>query len=149
MEQLRAGLQDSVIRRLYDYWDARRGARFAPRRQDIDPVDFPYALNDVALAEVICGPPIAFRYRLVGENLVRRDGYNMRGKLLAEMPEPEYRERVRRAWTEVVENRRPRHTFFSAPLDGRTRRYESLILPIAGEADDVAYILGVQRHSVR
>ena len=149
METLRTGLQDAAILRLYDYWNAKRGARFAPERDDIDPVDFPYALSDVALAEVLSGPPLAFRYRLVGENLVRRDGYNMRGKLLTEMPEREYRERVRAAWTEVVERRRPRHTFFSAPLDGRPRRYESLVLPIAGEADSVAYILGIQRHAVR
>src|SRR5688572_20100313 len=68
MEQLRTGLQEPAILRLYDYWDARRGARFAPRRQDIDPIHFPYALGDVALAEVLGGSPLAFRYRLVGEN---------------------------------------------------------------------------------
>jgi hypothetical protein len=149
VKELRAGLQDPTILRLYDYWDAKRGARFAPRRQEIDPLDFPYALADIALAEVLEGPPLAFRYRLVGENLVRRDGYNMRGRLLAELPEPEYRERVRVAWTQVVETRQPRHTFFSAALDGRPRRYESLVLPIAADGDDVAYILGIQRHSVR
>jgi hypothetical protein len=149
MEELRAGLRDFAVLRLYDYWETKRGARFAPQRTEIDPLEFPYALADLALAEVLPGPPLAFRYRLVGENLVRRDGYNMRGKLLAEMPEAEYRDRVRMAWTEVVEKRRPRHSFFSALLDGRPRRYESLVLPIGGETDSVAYIMGIQRHLVR
>jgi hypothetical protein len=144
--QFSGSLQNEIVRRVFAYWNERRGARFAPARAELDPVDFAYALADVALADVIEGPPLRFRYRLVGHNLVVRDGYNMRGKFLDELPEPEYRERVRRAWTEVVETRRPVHHIRTAVFDGRSRRYESLVLPLSADGARVGMVLGVQRH---
>jgi len=144
--ELRASLEDAIIRRVFDYWDARRGDRFAPARRDLDPVDIPFALADIVLVDVVAGQPCRFRYRLVGENLVAVDGYNMRGRFLDELPEPEYRERVRLTWTRVVETRLPLHHVRCAVFDGRRRRYESLVLPLSGDGSRVDMILGIQRH---
>jgi hypothetical protein len=124
----------------------KRGGRFAPARTDIDPLDFSYALADMALADVIEESPLRFRYRVVGDNLISRDGYNMRGKCLEDIPEPEYRERVRAAWTRVVEQRQPVHHILTAIVDKRPRSYESLVLPLSADGVRVTMIIGIQRH---
>ena len=139
-------LQDPIVVRFYRYWDQKRGGRSAPARADLDPVEFPYALADLALAEVLATVPPRFKYRLVGENLVARDGYNMRGRFLDELPESEYRDRITQSWTAVVERRRPFHHIVSASFDGRVRTYESLVLPLMTTEDRVDMVIGIQRY---
>jgi hypothetical protein len=54
------------VRRIWDYWNSRRGDRVMPARQDIDPVDIPAdLLPNILLTEVLKEPPW-LRYRLVG-----------------------------------------------------------------------------------
>lgn len=54
------------IRRMFEYWDARRGDKPMPARQDIDPVGMPRDLLPcILLTEVLTEPPW-LRYRLVG-----------------------------------------------------------------------------------
>lgn len=54
------------IRRMWEYWDALRGDRLMPARQDIDPLDMPRdLLSGILLTEVLAEEPW-LRYRLVG-----------------------------------------------------------------------------------
>lgn len=54
------------IRRIWDYWNQKRGDRPMPSRQDIDPLDIPSdLLPGMLLTEVLKEPPW-LRYRLVG-----------------------------------------------------------------------------------
>jgi hypothetical protein len=48
-----------------DYWEQKRGARFAPARADIEPLDMVQALQRIMLADVTYDP-LEFRYRLSG-----------------------------------------------------------------------------------
>jgi hypothetical protein len=141
-------LRHDILRRFFAYWSRLRGDRIAPARRDIDPVEFGYALADLALIDVLRDDAgrLGFRYRLVGENIVRRDGYSMRGKLLDELPETEYRERIRRSWTEVVESGEPAHVIREAVFDGRARNYESLVLPLSSDGERVDMLIGLQRY---
>ena len=79
------------LRRLYEYWSGKRGDRRFPSRADIDPVDMVFALGNVILAEVLPETPPRFRIRLHGSALAQFVGYDLTGKMLDEMPVPEFR----------------------------------------------------------
>src|SRR5215469_4521897 len=97
------------LRQLYDYWDGRRGGRQLPSRGDIDPVDMRFAIGDVILADVIEGDPPRFRIRLHGTNLSERTNFDLTGKMLDEMPAPEFRELVNRSFRKVARTKEPMH----------------------------------------
>ncbi len=141
---------DPQIRRFVEYWRAKRGAAKYPARAAIDPLDFRYVLGDVVLIEVRNaaagdGRPWDFRYRLVGSNLVSRDGYDMTSKTLDDLPEPEYRERIRTTWTEVCDTGTPVHYIRELVLDHRLRCYEVVVMPLAANGHDIDMLVSVQR----
>ena len=141
---------DPEIRRFVDYWEEKRGGAGYPARAALDPLDFKYVLGDVVLIEVR-GPDAEdaqrwrFRYRLIGSNVVARDGYDLTGKTLDELPEPEYRECIRTTWTAVCETGRPAHFVRRLTLDRRLRCYEVVVLPLAGNGTDIDMLISVQR----
>jgi hypothetical protein len=141
---------DPEIRRFVDYWEAKRGLSKYPARVDLDPVDFRYVLGDVVLIDAHKSPPgnryhWSFRYRLIGANVVARDGYNLTNKTLEDLPEPEYRERVRTTWMEVCDTGIWMHGVRELVLDRRLRRYEVVVLPLAGNGEDIDMLVSVQR----
>lgn len=141
---------DPEIRRFVEYWHERRGAARYPARADLDPPDFRYVMGDVVLIEVQRAPsgstsPWRYRYRLIGSNIVERDGYNLTNKTLEDMPEPEYRERVRMSWDEVCETGEPIHFIRQLVLDARLRSYEVVVMPLASNHRDIDMLISVQR----
>lgn len=129
------------LRRLYDYWNAKRDARDMPSRGDIDPLEMRFAIGNVLLADVIEGEPPQFRIRLHGTNLVQHVGYELSGKMLDEMPQAEFRELTRQSFTKVATTKRPLHAQRNLILDDRSRRYETLILPLSSNGERVDMIL--------
>jgi hypothetical protein len=147
-------IADPEIRRFVAYWREKRGGAEFPARADLDPIDFRYVLGDVVLIRVSHAPPGSrwpweFHYRLVGANLVERDGYDLTNKSLDELPEPEYRERVRASFIEVCETRAPIHRIRELFLDHRARRYEAVVLPLASNGHDIDMLMTVQREMRR
>ncbi len=143
-------IADEKIRRFYRYWLGKRGGRNFPARADLDPLDFPYVLGDVVLVDVQRSPPGSrwpwtFRYRLVGTRIVERDGYDLTGNTLEDLPEPQYRERVRATWMEVCQTGMPAHRVRELMMDRRLRRYEVIVLPLASNGEDVDMLISVQR----
>jgi hypothetical protein len=121
------------LRQLYEYWDGRRGDGAMPSRGDIDPVDMRFAIGDVILADVIEGKPPRFRIRLHGTNLSERTNFDLTGKMLDEMPVPEFRELSTRSFRKVVRTKEPLHVIADRLLDGRMQRYEAIILPLSSD----------------
>ena len=72
-------IADARLRRLYDYWDARRGERAMPLRRDINPVDIPDLLGFVNIFEVQEGPR-DFKVRLNGSEVAEMLGQDITGK---------------------------------------------------------------------
>jgi hypothetical protein len=143
-------IADERIRRFFQYWLNKRGDRKYPARTDLDPVDFPYVLGDVVIVEATRSPPgnrwpWTFRYRLVGTKIVQRDGYDLTGRSLEELPEPEYRDRVRATWMEACETGLPVHRVRELLLDRRMRRYEVVVLPLASNGEDIDMLISAQR----
>lgn len=130
-------VSDPRLKRLYDYWVEKKGARRMPARADLDPLDMIYVLGDLMLVEVIDEAVPRFRIRLHGSNLAARAGYDLTGKILDELPHNEFRSIVKEAWTEVVATAEPRHCLQDAVLDGRLYRYESIVLPLSPDGERV------------
>lgn len=145
---------DPAIRRFVEYWRGKRGAARFPARAALDPVEFHYVLGDVVLIEAGRAVPESefpwnFRYRLVGSNIAARDGYDLTRKMLDDLPEPEYRERIRTTWMEVCETGTPAHYVREILLDHRWRCYEVVVLPLAKNGQDIDMLISVQRETRR
>ena len=112
-----------------------------PSRADLDPIDIRFAIGDVILAEVIDETPPRFRIRLHGTNLSERTRFDLTGKMLDEMPVPEFRELSYRSFRKVVRTREPLHALADRVLDGRTQRYEAILLPLSSNGRTVDRLL--------
>ena len=145
---------DPQIRRFVEYWRSKRGDATYPSREALDPLEFRYVLGDVVLIEAQRSPtsgrwPWQFRYRLIGANVVARDGYDLTNKTIDDLPEPEYRERVRSTWLEVCETGAPVYYARELFLDHRPRRYEVVVMPLASNGQDIDMLISVQRETRR
>jgi hypothetical protein len=137
---LSADIRQPRLRRLYDYWTERKGARRFPVRRDIDPVEFSYLLGDILLIEVL-RDPLRFRARVHGSNLAARAEYELTGKLLDDLPINDYRNYVIERCRVLVETGAPVVVHHDRVLDGRPRRYEALWLPISEDGVNVTMLL--------
>jgi len=122
---------------LYAYWLAKRGTRDMPSRADLDPVDMRFVIGDVVMADVIDGDPPRFRIRLHGTNLSERTNFDLTGKMLDEMPAPEFRDLVHRGFCRAVHTREPLHVISNRLLDGRSHNDEAIVLPLSGDGERV------------
>ena len=138
-------IADPLIRRFFAYWQSKRGDERFPARRALDPIDFSYVLGDVTLVE-ICGESKTYRYRVTGSNLVARDGYETTGKTLEDIPDVEYRERIRTTFDAVATTGEPVHGLRDLLIDGRLRCYEVLVLPLASNGCDIDMLIAVQRY---
>ncbi len=129
------------LKRLFEYWEAKRGDRRFPARSDIDPVDMAFALGNVILAEVLPETPPRFRIRLHGTTLSQRVGYDLTGKMLDEMPVPEFRDLSTRSFTKVVRTREPVHVLADRLVDGRMQRYEAILMPLSSDGERIDMLL--------
>jgi hypothetical protein len=135
------GIVHPGLQRLYQYWLEKRGERSMPSRTDIDPLDIRFAIGNVVLIDVIEGAPLQFRIRLHGTNLAEHLRYDMTGKMLDDMPQAEYRNLSRQSFTQVATTKKPLHAHRDLVLDDRSRRYETISLPLSSDDDRVDVIL--------
>lgn len=129
------------LRQLYDYWDGKRAGRAMPSRADLDPIEMRFVIGNLIMVDVIEGKPLGFRIRLHGTNLSERVGFDLTGKMLDEMPLPEFRELTRQSFIRVVTTRKPVHARRDRMLDNRRRFYETIILPLSSGDERVDRIL--------
>ena len=134
------GFTEPQLRRLYEYWLKRRGARRFPKRSDLDPLDFSYLLGNVLLVDVLRNP-LRFRMRLHGTEMTRRASYDLTGKFLDELPIADYRNYVIERCTGLVETGEPALIHHDRVLDGQRRRYEALWLPLSEDGTEVTMLL--------
>lgn len=135
-----AGIRDRKLRRFYDYWREKRGERRMPARRDIDPLDFPYMLGNLMLFDVLADPQ-RFRVRLHGANVAARMQYDMTGKLLDEVPRPEWRAYIIERCRGLAEAGEPLLLSNDLWLDGRTSHYEALWLPLSDDGVRVTMLV--------
>lgn len=72
---------ERLFAKLEEVWREARGARQLPQRTDINPVKLGAALQYVSLIDVVQSDPVDFRYRLLGQQLIKYFGHNITGEL--------------------------------------------------------------------
>src|SRR5262245_53949282 len=134
----------SSLRNLYEYWNARRGARSMPARSDLDPVDLKPILPVLLLIDIVADAR-RYTYRQVGTREVEMRGNDPTGKAIQDAYYAESPEETARYLDRVVQTRAPvlyRGTY--QPLSTRTQREDVLFLPLStdGETVNMIMILG-------
>jgi len=99
-------LKTPMLRLLYQDWDAHRRGRELPARTDFDPLELKYCLGNLSLIDVAYDP-LRFHFRIHASNVAQGMGFDLTGKSLDAMPDPEYRQIVHNHYAEVVHTRRP------------------------------------------
>jgi hypothetical protein len=131
-EALRARMRHPAMRRLFEYWQSKRGTRVAPARADINPLDSPYALGELLMLDVkrqAGGEGPVFRYRLTGSRIVLLTGYDLIGSTTAAIPDPANRAYLEDVYRRAVAERAPLLVEHHRPIEGRPRAYTLLVLP--------------------
>ena len=141
LEPMTPTVESPLLQRLLVDWEARRRGRTLPGRRDFDPLDLKYILGKLLLVDVERAP-LRFRFRLVGTELAARSGVELTGRTLDDYPSPEYREFMRRRYTQTVEERRPLSSVQTRlVIDNQVRRYEALLLPLAADGEIVDMLM--------
>jgi hypothetical protein len=134
-------IQTPLLLRLLEDWERRRRGRAMPARADFDPLDLKYLMGKLLLVDVL-RDPLRFRFRLVGTEPVKQAGIDLTGRSLDDYPYPETREHLRALYTAAVTTRQPLGSSQARlVLDGRLRRYEALLLPLASDGETVDMLM--------
>jgi hypothetical protein len=141
IEQLAADTLHPKIRRMYDYWLAKRAGRLMPSRSDVDPLELRDCLGNLCLVDVTGDAAPRFRFRLDGSNLVLSTGFDMTGKFLDEMPDEGYRGFVTAIYQRVIETRAPVFVVNQEDWKGYDLQVNSVTMPLSSDGTRVDAIL--------
>lgn len=143
------------LRRLFDYWEAKRAGpagpgrafpgRAFPSRADIDPIEIGSLLPHVFLIDVLPGsqPGLPdFRFRLTGTTVDEIHGQSLTGRSPADIRTPEIALAAERQCRRVIQSRAPccDHVILLA-RDDSFWHFERLMLPLSGDGSRIDMLL--------
>jgi hypothetical protein len=137
-------ITDDALRRLYQYWNEKRGDRRFPARRDIDPLEFAYILGWVTLVDVTYNPT-RFRFRLYGSELAHRIGVDLTGTYADQHPNREFGAMLQRSWQDVVDRCEPICAHYEREIDNRMRKWEALRMPMSSDGTTIDMLLAATR----
>ncbi|MBP6013168.1 MAG: PAS domain-containing protein [Alphaproteobacteria bacterium] len=134
---------EQLFAKLDEAWTEARGPHALPRRADINPVKLGSALQYVSLLDVVPGNPPDFRYRLIGQQLIRAYGRNITGELHSANFEkapvrPFYDAYVRCAATKAAQQMSADFRNFN----GTPCRAQARVWPLSDDGETVTGLLG-------
>ena len=132
--------KNPALLKLYKYWDKKRCVRQMPSRDDIDPLEFAFALNRVSLVDVGVGPK-RFHYRLVSTTLTERLGYEMTNRNALEIPDEDVREYVIELYSRAVAARMPIFEKSERIYEYKLWDHEALLLPLSSNDRSVEMLM--------
>jgi hypothetical protein len=139
------GLPKSAdLQRLLAYWHERRGEREFPSRTDIDPLDFRFMLERIALTEVHDSAdqgPRRYRLRLVGSFWYRLIGAELTGKWTDEFEHVNQRKITEDFYAALIAGRRPRFIQRDVIVDDQLLHYEIMLLPLSEDGSRISMIM--------
>jgi hypothetical protein len=131
-----------VLADALDYWEHKRGARFAPARADIEPLDMVQVLPRIMLADVSY-EPLEFRYRLSGTGIARVHGAEPTGLQPRELEPAEYGALIDSHYRQCVTERRPFLHLIILDTTHRARAYARLLLPLSSDGERVTMLMAI------
>ena len=135
------------LSRVLDYWNLKRGDRFAPRRADIDPVDLVESLSRITLSDVFRSGPgeagLDFRYRLAGTEICTAHYRDPTGEAPRDMRPPAYGALLHAHYIEAVRRRCPMLHLIALSTTDKARSYVRLMLPLSEDGVAVTMLMTV------
>lgn len=144
MSDILSTVTDDSLRRLYVYWNDKRGPRPFPARRDIDPLEFAYVLGWVALLDVSYSP-MRFRFRLYGSELAHRIGLDLTGTYADQHPNREFATMLQQGWQEVVDRREPAAARYDRLVDNRKQPWQAVRMPLSSDGTTIDMLLAASR----
>lgn len=136
-----ANIAHKQLRPVYEYWLAKRGARRAPARREIDPVDLHNVLPGTLLIDV-ARDPWRFTYRLAGTLTERIHGMELTGRSIDTLKPREFAEMLHGDLVMLAERAEPQFVYLEFVNQmGLQRGYHVLRLPLAADGTTVDMIL--------
>lgn len=143
-----ADCREPAIGRLYTYWLERKGSHRFPGRQDIDPIEMKFALGGITMFDVKWpdgpGGKPRFHYRLLGSDIAARDGFDLTGHWLDELPLPQYRSVLLGRLEMLMRSPAPLLVRNKQFYDLRWFDYEAIWLPLASDHENVDILMACQ-----
>jgi hypothetical protein len=133
-------IEQPSLRQLYAYWNGKRGERRYPARVDINPLELGFVLGNLSLIDVL-HDPLRFRVRLQGSLAALRLGYDVTGKFVDEVPDPEFRQVMLDTYRGIVERGEPMRAVREQIYDSRTHRYEIVWLPLSDDGATINMLI--------
>jgi hypothetical protein len=134
-----------VLAFVRDYWQAKRGSRTMPARNDISPSQLKAQLPHILLADVIEGG-VDFRYRLVGTQLRGFFQGEPSAKLMSEIMAPfgdRTCEATLQTYRTVVKHRAPlRLTGAGTWFGQKTKLFDAYLAPLSDDGVTPNMVLG-------
>jgi hypothetical protein len=134
-----------VLAFVRDYWQAKRGERCMPSRNDISPAQLKTQLPHILLADVV-DDGADFRYRLVGTHLREFFPAEPSGKLMSSVIAPfggRTLEATLSAYRAVVTRRTPvRMTGGGSWFDQTTKYFDAYLAPLSDDGATANMVLG-------
>lgn len=150
------------LRRLHGYWSHCRQGRLFPSRADIDPLDFAFMLNRIALTEVYETDPRDpapsharasdggryFRFRIVGSWWRDVVGRELTGVWADDMPDTRMTDLTVGFYERMIALRLPLYATRDAWIEQKRLNYQILILPLSADGTRISMIMtGIGPHS--
>jgi len=130
---------------MLNYWNGKRGRRFAPPRSAIDPSDFVAALPRVKLVDVLraADGTLDFRFRLAGTEIGSILGTELTRLRPLDLQPPQFGAMVHAHYSQCVRERRP--MLHQVEIDSlhRIHSYARLLLPLSSDGRTVDMLMTV------
>ncbi|MBT6116389.1 MAG: PAS domain-containing protein [Rhodospirillaceae bacterium] len=127
---------------VFAYWNALRGDEPVPRRDAFDPIRVKPSLGLISIAEVLRGGE-DFRYLLYGSELARVQDQDFTGRLVSELPPPEFGRFVLSHLREAIAEGKPTAYRIEVVSDRMSIDYWRLLLPFCGESGGIGEVMSI------
>ena len=142
--------EHSLLKEAYTLWQRLRGERALPSRGDLDPVQVPTAmLPHMQLLDIEPGPPVRYRWRLIGTHITGALGRDSTGKYWDELYVDATLKSFKKGVEWIQENRRPIRCFGKSDFAQKHfQSFEAIEMPLsAGQEEDIETIWVVAVYS--
>lgn len=131
-----------IFARSLAYWNTLHQDGRLPARSDIRPRDIIDILPHIVLNDVIPGPPVRYRYRLVGTRVTEYYGFDPTGRMFDEVASGAFYNSVVQSFATCRETGNPQMDSVRHIWPG-VQRYSLLTLPFATDGETVDIIMVV------
>jgi len=128
-----------------EYWEKKRGSRFAPSWSDIELLDLPTSVIPNCIVLDLGADLQASRYRFYGSAVGDVHGMELSNRTISDVKPAAFREHILFQYQTVVEVREPR--LFATLItvrSGARRQHYILRMPLSDDGDDVTNIFSIQ-----